>query len=194
MKRLIFKWRWILVISMLLVIIAVALWVIWAHNSVVPNRTERARTTSTVQFINENSKLPALLLTGSYEGAYAALKAQFDTADIERIPNYMSNDLRLTDDSVFISFTGYPEDMDEYCLIEESIKEIDRGYHVLGITIGSSFEDGLAILAENGFQEGDSYRTYFNGEVNILLEEDDAGLVSCVGVRINTYYTSGVIY
>ncbi|MTK06893.1 MAG: hypothetical protein F8N38_07420 [Hungatella sp.] len=199
MKGLLFKWRWFLMIGMLLVIVAVSICMIQTQNSVkdssgVPNRMERVRTAKTIQNINSNSKLPIPLLTEDYHGAFTSLEEQFGTENVERIPTYMSDGLGLKDGSVFLSFTGYPEDRDKYRLVEESINEIDRGCSVLGITVGSSYEEGMAILKTKGFQAVNDYGTFSKGEVRVILDKDDVGVINCICIKIETYYTSGLTY
>lgn len=199
MKGLLFKWRWFLVVGMLLAIVAVSICMKQTQNSVkdnsgVPNRMERARTAKTIQHINSNSKLPIPLLTEDYHGACTTLEDQFGTENVERIPTYMSYGLGLKDGSVFLSFTGYPEDRDKYRLVEESINEIDRGCNVLGITVGSSYEEGMAILKAKGFQTVNDYGTFSKGEVRVILDKDDVGVINFICIKIETYYTSGLTY
>ena len=146
----------------------------------------RKKVNAKVKELNENSILPAALLS-----EYDDEKSSLLFPESKFIDNYMSFDFDTED--FFVSFSGYPTDQDQLRLTKAAL--FSDKYNIYGICVGMRVDIADSLLGANGFTKSADNDTecYCFPGIRIFLSESN-GLINEITIEIETYYVGNYIY
>ena len=150
------------------------------------SKSLRKKVNAKVKEINENSILPAALLS-----EYDDEKCSLLFPESIFIDNYMSFDFDTED--FIVSFSGYPTDQDQLRLTKAAL--FSDIYNIYGIYIGMRVDIADSLLRSNGFSKSSDNDTecYCFPGIRIFLSASN-GVINEITIEIETYYVGNYIY